>query len=151
MWHKPFSDRGETLWSETTQMAKFGAVDRLSIPRLLIFLCLTLSGGFTASTFTSWHYDMTEWFLGGEKLSLESQWKLTSMPVLFFFFFALSCNGFLMKPKANLLNLNNCPLECYCQDSYSIFLILLFPQVTFAGYGVFPGLSADIKHTIQRI
>lgn len=66
------------------------------------------------------------------------------------FFFALSCNGFLMKPKASLLNLNNCPLECYCQDSYSIFLILLFPQVTFAGYGVFPGLSADIKHTMCR-
>lgn len=29
-----------------------------------------------------------------------------------------------MKPKASLLNLNNCPPECYCQGSYSIFLML---------------------------
>lgn len=86
MWHKPFS---ETPSSETTQIPKFRAGDRLSIPRLLIFLCLTLSGGLTASTFTSWHYHMTEWFLGGEKLSVESQWKLTSMPVVFFFFCSL--------------------------------------------------------------
>lgn len=90
IWIRRDVNRGETLPSETAQIPKFRAVDRLSITRLLIFLCLTLSGGLAASTFTSWHYDMTEWFLGGEKLSVESQWKLTSTPVLFFFFFLLS-------------------------------------------------------------
>lgn len=50
-----------------------------------------------------------------------------------------------MKPKANLLNLNNCPLECYCQDTYSIFSDIVFSQVTFPGCGVAAGLRANIK------